>query len=88
MAHFLGVYLITSVADVAAKSDDPAWLLAGIVFSLVCLAGEVGLGLLVATMLRRHPADPRERFELQVALGACVIAGVGVFFQTLLLIVR
>ena len=34
--HFLGVYLISSVADVVATSDDFAWRMGGVAFSVAC----------------------------------------------------
>ena len=81
--HFLGVYLLSSAADVAATADDGLWRLAGAIFSLACLAGVVGLGARVVAMKRLRPADARERFELDVALGACLVGGVGIAFQSL-----
>jgi drug/metabolite transporter (DMT)-like permease len=85
--HFLGLYLITSVADVVATADDPVWRLAGAGFSLVCIAGAAGLGVAIARAGRRGPQPDPRRFEHSVALGGCVIGGIGVAFQTLALLI-
>jgi len=84
--QFLGVYLISSAADVAATAADAGWSLAGLAFSLICLAGVVALGARAAMALRSSPTDERERFEWSLALGGSVIGGVGVLFQTLPLV--
>jgi len=78
--QFIGVYLISSMADVAATAEDSAWSLAGVVFSAACLAGIVALGVWAARM---KPADQLRAFERSLAVGACVLGGIGVVFQTL-----
>ena len=74
-AHFLGVYLISSTADVVATAEAPLWRLIGGGFSLACLAGEAGLALLIL--------KTRRGFEPAVGVGGCFIGGVGIVFQTL-----
>lgn len=67
--HFLGVYLISSLADVVTTADDPRWRMAGLAFSGVC-------GLITAALLwaaarrlrRRTPLFP----DQMAALGAGV----------------
>jgi len=81
-AHFLGVYVIASLADVVATADDPAWRSGGVIFSLVCLAGIAVLAVGVFRSGRSSP-DAWRGFERAVALGACLIGGVGIVFQTL-----
>jgi len=84
--QFLGVYLISSAADVVATAADPAWSLAGLAFSLVCLAGIVALGGYAALALRSRRSDENARFQSSLALGGSLIGGVGVLFQTLPLV--
>lgn len=81
--QFLGVYLIASAADVVATAEDRGWTLAGLAFSLACLAGVAALGGYAALALRSRPADDGQRFEWSLALGGSLIGGVGVLFQTL-----
>lgn len=76
--HFMGVYLISSTADVVAYAEAPLWRLIGVGFSLACLAAE---GLVVLAALKT-PAG----FERAIAVGGCCIGGIGIVFQTLPLI--
>lgn len=68
--HFLGVYLIASIADVAARADVPPalWAVGG--FTLACLAADA-LILAAAWRRGRTQADPVNRFaDLIAGLGA------------------
>lgn len=82
-AHFLGVYVIASLADVVATADDPAWRLGGVIFSLVCLVGIAVLAVGVFRSGRGDSSEERRGFERSVALGGCLIAAIGIVFQTL-----
>ena len=74
--HFLGVYLIASVADVVATADDPAWRMAGLGFSVLCVLAGAALGLIAANRLRRAREEaPRFRWELAaLGFGLAVVA--------------
>lgn len=84
-AHFLGLYLLSSAADVA-RGDAGAFSIAGYVFSLVCLLAIAALCWRSLTALRAKPA-PTEAFGLRVSIAAGLLSGIGVIFQTLVLIV-
>lgn len=58
-AHFVGVYLISSVADVVATADDARWRMAGLAFSGICVLVTATLVWASARRLRRRgPAFP------------------------------
>ena len=84
-AHFLGLYLLASVADVA-REDTGAWRGVGLAFSLVCLVIAAGLGLNAFFRLRAQSSDPTHGFRLGLQAGAAAIGGIGVVFQTLVLL--
>lgn len=87
--HFLGLYVLASVADVAWR-DAAGGRAAGLVFSLACLAclAAVALaGLSAARGLRRPPSDETRLFGLRMGVAGAVVAGVGVMFQTAPLLV-
>ncbi len=65
--HFIGVYLISSVADVVATADDAPWRMAGLAFSGVCVL--ITMGLLWAALRRLQVKPPRFGDQL-AALGA------------------
>ncbi|KIC59050.1 hypothetical protein RM53_07700 [Brevundimonas nasdae] len=84
-AHFLGLYLLSSAADVA-RGDAGAWNAAGYGFSLVCLLAIAALCRKSLTVLRTQP-EPTQAFGLRVSIAAGLLSGIGVIFQTLVLIV-
>ena len=84
-AHFLGLYLLASAADVA-RGDAGAWNLAGLIFSLVCLLGVVVLCWRGLAGLRGQPADETRAFGLRLAIAGGVLGGIGVVFQSLVLL--
>lgn len=84
-AHFLGLYLLSSAADVA-REDAGAWNAFGLTFSLVCLLAIAALCWRNLTALRAKPA-PTQAFGLRIAIAAGLLSGIGVIFQTLVLIV-
>lgn len=84
-AHFLGVYLISSVADVVATADDPVWRLGGLAFSGVCLLSAAAV--LWFGVRRLRLGGERGRFADQLAaLGAC-IAMLAIFWQSLPIVI-
>ena len=74
--HFLGVYLIASVADVAAEADHPAWRMAALGFSGVCVLAGAGLGLTAVRRARRAEGEaPGFRREIAaLGFGVAVVA--------------
>lgn len=84
-AHFMGLYLLASYADVAWR-DAAAGRAIGFGFSLACLGGAVWLGLHAAGQLRRGPSDVTRAFGLRVAVAGALIGGVGVVFQSVALL--
>lgn len=84
-AHFMGLYLLASYADVAWR-DAAAGLMFGLVFSVACLVGVVWLGLHAAGQLRHRPSDATRAFGLRIAVAGALVGGVGVVFQTIALL--
>lgn len=80
--HFIGVYVIASLADTVADAADSGWRLAGLVFSAVSLAAAGVLWLLAARRLRRE-TDETARFRHWLALFAAVLATTAIAWQTL-----
>lgn len=80
--HFMGVYAIASLADVVARADDPAWRMAGLGFSVVCLSAAVGLALWAVRRVRRR-SDPASGFGDQLALLGAGVAAVAIVWQAL-----
>ena len=64
--HFIGVYLISSVADVVATADDGGWRMAGLAFSGVCVLITGGILVVVFRRGRLGFADQ------MAALGATI----------------
>lgn len=79
-AHFIGVYLISSAADVWSSSEAAGARWTGLAFSLACLfailATAVWLG-------RGRPEGPGPvAWERRVGLTGVLVAGISVFWQT------
>lgn len=68
-AHFLGVYTVSSLADVVSRADDPAWRAVALGFSGVCIAALTVLLVLATRRLRRDGEGSRLSDQL-AALGA------------------
>lgn len=77
-AHFLGLYLLASAADVWASTEAAGrWV--GLGFSLACLA----LIAVAAIVIARRPIpDGPGSWERRVALTGAFVAAVGVTWQT------
>jgi len=78
--HFIGLYGIASAEDVWGAPDAWSWRLAGVVFSLLCLAATVGVGLWLARQ-RPDPEEP-EAWERRVGLTGALVAAVSIVWQT------
>lgn len=81
LVHFLGVYVIASLADVVATADDPAWRMAGLAFSAVCVLGAVALLLHAVGRLGR-PAGGSLLIAQLAATGA-LLALIAIVWQAL-----
>ncbi|MDQ1154171.1 hypothetical protein [Brevundimonas sp. SORGH_AS_0993] len=84
-AHFLGLYALSSAADVA-RGDAGAWNGAGVVFSLACLAAIAVLGGSGVRALKARPDETRA-FGLLLAVIGAALGGIGVVFQSLVLLI-
>lgn len=77
--HFLGVYLISSVADVVTRADDVRWRMAALAFSIIC-------ALLAAALLRtagRRLHSPNPAFPDQIAALGAGVALIAIVWQAL-----
>lgn len=81
-AHFLGVYILSSLADVVATADDPTWRAIALGFSAACLLASTALLLLAARRLRR-PASETRRFADQLAALGGGLACIAIVWQAL-----
>lgn len=79
--HFIGVYLISSVADVVATADDPVWRFGGLAFSVVCLLAAAAV--LWFGVRRLCLGEERGRFADQLAALGAGIALLAIFWQSL-----
>lgn len=78
--HFMGVYGIASVADVVARPDDPAALIATGAFTLLCAAGAA---LMFVAARRLRSADETDRFVRSLSSLGAVVALVAIVWQGL-----
>ena len=84
-AHFLGLYLLSSAADVA-RGDAGAWNAFGLTFSVLCLASIGALCWKCLIALRAKPEATRS-FGLRLAIAGSLLGAISVVFQTLVLVV-
>lgn len=80
--HFLGLYGLASVSDVATKQAED-WRGVGWAFSLVCLIATAVHAVKLARRLRRASDEPVQVFALSLGLAGCLVAAVGMVFQSL-----
>jgi len=84
-AHFMGLYLLSSAADVA-RGDAGAWNISGLIFSALCLATIGALCWKCLIALRAKPEATRS-FGLRLAIAGGLLGAIGVVFHTLVLVV-
>ncbi|MCW0047733.1 hypothetical protein OIU13_14465 [Brevundimonas sp. BT-123] len=84
-AHFMGLYLLSSAADVA-REDAGAWNALGLTFSALCLASIGALCWKCLIALRAKP-EATQSFGLRLAIAGSLLGAIGVVFQTLVLVV-
>jgi hypothetical protein len=87
--HFLGVYLIASLADLSGRPDDRAWRAAGLAFSGLCIVATATVLTIAVRRLRRPHAqgDRTLRFLDQLAALGAGAALVALVWQALPLVV-
>lgn len=77
--HFLGLYLISSAADVWSSADAAGARLIGLAFSLSCLLALIGVA---AWIWRRAEEDEPAAWERRVGLTGVMVAVIGVVWQS------
>ena len=77
--HFVGVYLISSVADVLATADSAGWRMAGLGFSGLCA---LTVSVLLGAALRRLRVHP-DAFADQIAAFGSGVAIIAIIWQAL-----
>lgn len=85
-AHFLGVYVIASIADVVATADDAAWRAGGVAFSLICGLGALAVMILATRAIHRQDEAQRTElsgFILSVSAVGGAVALISIVWQTL-----
>lgn len=80
-AHFLGVYAVASVEDMAAPSTQALWRWSGLAFTAACLLA------VVVIVLRARPSGRDGGLYHQVGLGACVLSFISIVWQSVPLLV-
>jgi hypothetical protein len=78
-AHFLGLYLLASAADVWSSTEAAAGRWIGLGFSLLCLTL---IAVAAFAMARRPAPEGPALWERRVALTGALVAAVGVTWQT------
>ncbi|MFT4956234.1 MAG: hypothetical protein ACI8U3_002639 [Brevundimonas sp.] len=79
--HFLGVYVIASVGDVAADADHPLSRAAVGIFTLICLIAAGGLTVAAARRWRR--GGDEMGFENIIAATGGAISAISILWQGL-----
>ncbi|RZJ39345.1 MAG: hypothetical protein EON86_14435 [Brevundimonas sp.] len=69
--HFIGVYMISSVADVVATADAPGWRMAALAFSGLCAL--ITGGILVVVFRRKRLGFPDQMAALGATIGLIAI---------------
>lgn len=78
--HFIGVYLISSAADVWSSSEAASARWIGLAFSMGCLVAVVALAVWLGRGRREDSGE--EAWERRVGLTGALVAGIGVLWQT------
>jgi len=78
--HFVGVYLISSVADVWSSSEAVSARWTGLAFSMGCLLCIIALAVWLGKGWRE--ASGQEAWESRVGLTGALVAGISVLWQT------
>ncbi|MBB4797470.1 hypothetical protein HNP32_001194 [Brevundimonas bullata] len=78
--HFIGVYLISSAADVWSSSEAASARWIGLAFSMGCLLADIAMAVWLSRG-RREVFGP-EAWERRVGLTGVLVAAIGVLWQT------
>ena len=78
-AHFIGLYLMSSAADVWSSSEAAGARWMGLVFSLGCLLALIAMAVWLGK--ERGKGGP-EAWERRVGLTGVLVAGVSILWQT------
>ena len=78
--HFVGVYLISSAADVWSSSEVGSARWTGLAFSVGCLLCVIALAVWLDR--GRREGSRAEAWERRVGLTGALVAGIGVLWQT------
>lgn len=78
--HFLGVYLISSAADVWSTTNASGPRLLGAAFSFACLAAALGVAAVVWCRGKTSVAEA-EAWEGQVGLAGALVAAISIIWQ-------
>ncbi len=76
--HFLGLYVISSAADVWSTADSQLSRWIGLAFSLACLLIVV---VLMTILTRRSVEDEVGKWERRVAVTGAMVAVVAILWQ-------
>jgi hypothetical protein len=80
--HFVGVYVIASIADVVARADHPVGRMIALGFSGLCVAVGVALGL-VAFRRLKNAREEAARFRRELTVMGYGVAVVAMVWQAL-----
>lgn len=78
--HFLLVYGVASMADISDPSQGSAWRLAGLMMTILCLAG------LAVIVLQARSTRTVSSLARTLGLAGCALAAIAVIFQGLPLV--
>jgi hypothetical protein len=78
--HFIGLYTISSIADLWFYADHAVARIVGLAFTILCLAA---LALMFAVIVRRKGEGTTPVWERQVALTAILVSAISIVWQAL-----
>jgi len=77
--HFVGLYTISSIADLYTSASDPVSRVVGVIFTLGCL----GLVAAIAAWIVRGDDDEADgRWERKLALAAAGVSALSIVWQS------
>ena len=82
-AHFIGVYGISSIGEVASAASAPEWRAANIVFSAACAVALIAVLVLTMRRMRRNSGNDLGGFVSGIGTMGAALGLLGVVYQTL-----
>ncbi len=76
--HFVGLYTISSIADLYTSASDPASRVVGVIFTLSCLGLVAAIA---AWIVRGHDDEADGRWERKLALAAAGVSALSIVWQ-------